>query len=1064
LDFDAKNWFEDLTSDEKRIWSNLDQPPYASFRGSSKLAKPEEGTLGWLIEYSDDINQDAQHPTEEPSKNLDSQKFISWRDSAKSECLLVTAPPGRGKSVLMNFVVGHLESRISEKSLSRSKILYYFCTIRNEEASRNANSVLRALIVQLCEHEQRLFRKIPPDFEKNSHLFHSASFESLFDLLEKMLQDDAYARIFCVIDGLDVYQEGMDDLITGLVRVFGSRKDAERPILKLLCTSRDVKAVSNSWRGSPRRILRCNGHDIDTFIRSRVESLKDKPEFTPKMKEMITTELRAKAGKTFLWIDVVIRKIESMDLPCIDNINAAINESAEDLDKLYCDLVTKAGKKDIRNARLLAVIAYAMRPLRLEELGDAMATDLQNRYTHYEQYSKTMIYFTPQLVFGTLGTLLDVIGDEVLFIHQSVRDYLRNQKILQEFIGFHPRLLLAHISMAYLSLEDFNRSVYWFMDIPLPTRFMLKYPLLKYAAHEWHNHIETAADIRDHDALCSMLKMILPPNNLRVEFWLKVRLSSYSIFRRGYHGRAVDLAILFDIGWLAELLLHKETGNIEFSLGYKILFRAANKQGAVLKVLLEDEKGNEIEMTDETVQAIARKHDHNMMNILLDRRGDDVHITEDVMIAAAGNPSEKVMMLLFHRRNEEIRITEEVMTKAATNYTYETGEKLMTLLLERRGKDVRITEKIVKEVARWAWDGKMMTFLLDRRGGDFQITEEVMKAAASSWADQEMIEILLDRREEEVKCTEEVMKAAARNRYAGLKIMELLLDRRGEEVQCTEEVMKAVASNEGAGLKIMELLLDRREKEVQCTEEVMKAVASNEGAGLKIMELLLDRRGEEVQCTEEVMKAVASNEGAGLKIMEILLDRRGKEVQCTEEVMKKVAHNREKGLKMMKLLFDQRGENVSITEEMMLACAEHWSGVQLMILLLERGGENLKISEKIVETAAGNWSDEVGMALLLDRLGRNFEITEELMLAAATNKCGIKVMILFLERGGKDVQVTKEMITMMKEYSLDGMGTRLEPLLDVFDRRENVQIKKELYQILVEAVKDKVFFPWGTAS
>ncbi|RYP39571.1 hypothetical protein DL767_002119 [Monosporascus sp. MG133] len=114
----AKRFQDNLTSEEKRSWNNLNLPPYSSFRNSAKLVKPEKGTLQWLIE----------------GKDLD-------------------PPPGQGKSVFSNFVLQHLESN----SPGDSKIIYYFCNIKNDEASRNANSILRALIVQLCENQQRLF-------------------------------------------------------------------------------------------------------------------------------------------------------------------------------------------------------------------------------------------------------------------------------------------------------------------------------------------------------------------------------------------------------------------------------------------------------------------------------------------------------------------------------------------------------------------------------------------------------------------------------------------------------------------------------------------------------------------------------------------------------------------------------------------------------------------------------------------------------------------------------------------------------------------------------------------
>jgi Cdc6-like AAA superfamily ATPase len=143
------------------VWNDLNQPPYASFRNSSKLAKLETGTLAWLV-HGEFVDHKPKFWNWSPSQqSLGMKDFTSWRDSNSSESLLVTAPPGQGKSVLSNFVVGHLGSRVPQEPPAAIKIIYYFCNIKNDEASRNANSILRALIVQLCEHQQRLFQTLP---------------------------------------------------------------------------------------------------------------------------------------------------------------------------------------------------------------------------------------------------------------------------------------------------------------------------------------------------------------------------------------------------------------------------------------------------------------------------------------------------------------------------------------------------------------------------------------------------------------------------------------------------------------------------------------------------------------------------------------------------------------------------------------------------------------------------------------------------------------------------------------------------------------------------------------
>lgn len=181
---------QDLKPEQQRVWNSLNEPPYTSFRHSSKLAKPEIGTLEWLVRPEADGQEPGFANTDFSQDNLTEQDFTLWKDSGKSESLLITAPPGRGKSVLSNFVVGHLQSRRHQESPTTTKVIYYFCNIKNDEASRNARSILRALIVQLCEHQQRLFQLFPSEYEKHGDHFFSASFDTLWHVFERMLRSD----------------------------------------------------------------------------------------------------------------------------------------------------------------------------------------------------------------------------------------------------------------------------------------------------------------------------------------------------------------------------------------------------------------------------------------------------------------------------------------------------------------------------------------------------------------------------------------------------------------------------------------------------------------------------------------------------------------------------------------------------------------------------------------------------------------------------------------------------------------------------------------------------------
>ncbi|KAI4154500.1 MAG: hypothetical protein LQ340_001657 [Diploschistes diacapsis] len=882
-----------LTDEESHLWLNLNRPPYSAFRYSSKLARPEKGTLEWLVQEKHANDNSELRANSMPEGSLCMKDFKSWRDSKESEILLISASPGRGKSVLSNFVLGHLERKIQEEPSPRSKVIYYFCNIRNDDASPNACSVLQALIVQLCEDYQRLFRILPSDYQKVSDRFFSDSFDTLWYTFEKMLQNDTYARVFCIIDGLDVYQE-MGELITKLNKAFSPRTEAKSRVLKLFCTTRPSKPILELLKPSKPKILRCNEDDLAIFIESRVSSLEET--FGAEIIQSIKDQLNEKAENTFLWLEVVTRGIRSIEMPTPSKIKDTIEDNPEELNDLYHLLVNSLVKKDKDKARLLAWVVYARSPLDLRALEDAMAIDLTKTYTSYEQCNPDKPSLKSETFHNVFGTLFDIVEDKVYCIHQSLKDYFESRNPLEEFLDRkHPRLVLAHVSMAYLSLEEFGH----------PSRDMNmllhKFPLLRYAANHWYSHIESAADITCSPPLQDFLKEIIPPNNLKTQVWMSEHVSK---IYPNYPSRISEVAIYFDIGWLAELLLNREPCGISDDFERNCLSQAMTRQGAVLEVLLKHERVLALTVTGGEVRFIARFQHFRMMKLLLDRRGTDVQITEEVVEAAARNDKNgrEIMTLLLDRRGADVQITEKVVVAAAGSWG--SGKDVMTLLLDRRGADVQITEKVAVAAAGNNESGKdVMTLLLDRRGADVQITKEVVVAAAENfWNAKDVMTLLLDRRGADVQITEKVVVAAAGNYWNAKDVMILLLDRRGADVQITEKVVVAAAGNSKDS---MTLLLDRRGADVQITEKVVVAAAGNHESGRAIMALLLDRRGADVQITEKVEVAAAGSWGSGKDVMTLLLDRRGADVEIAKEAVKVIAEHFDE--EVITLLPEQQG-------------------------------------------------------------------------------------------------------------------------------------------------------------
>jgi hypothetical protein len=426
--------------------------------------QPETHSLTWLLEKQADArpSTDFDSGTIEPARTEQSQKdlplsgsdFVDWRDRLQPSCLLITAPPGSGKSVLSNFVINHL---LTCEKLN-AKVIYYFCNIRVATAERTAEAVVRALIVQLCQHQPRIMDLLPNRFEQNSDDFHKASLSELWSVMKDMVDKSPVPRIYCVIDGLDVYETGMIDLVQKLGSFFSVTTSKGQPGIKLLCTSRPDREILLAWAGQPERQLRTHAQDLRIFVQSRIEELED---FRPEMRAAARSALEKDIGDdsqhggarpTFLWASVVVRRLRNLVVPTIAKVKREIEDSSQDLDQLFEGLILKIHTRAKEYTVVLAWVVYAQQSLRLRELEHAVAIGPACGYTSYEQLDENRPDFTPTSFRQDLGVLLDIIDDKVFVIHQSLQDFLTRTDLLERLITSAPRLYVVDSCIRYLLL------------------------------------------------------------------------------------------------------------------------------------------------------------------------------------------------------------------------------------------------------------------------------------------------------------------------------------------------------------------------------------------------------------------------------------------------------------------------------------------------------------------------------------------------------------------------------------------------------------------------------------
>jgi len=918
----------------KRLITALNAPNYTAFQRN--VENPASGTFQWFE------NEDV---------------FRSWVLEEKSSFLWIRGSPGQGKTVLSKFLLQRLQARNAHQPKDYMNI-YFFCYDQDGDL-RTVNSILRSLIEQLllgpCQ-----FRKPLAVLEKDPAKI-AKSNDTLWDTFKEMITFSTLNTIYCVIDGLDECEKGSEgnarvkllQWINTLLPTLPTAPD-DGPALKFLVTSRPITDISDELENVPCFDLKAHEKDLEIFVEKKMETLPRR--FYQVHREKAAKLLLEGAGGTFLWVSIVVKKLAQLEFPNDVEIEDTIKESPTDLDALYHDIFDQIMKGPTFKQKLVTWVAYGQRPLTLAELENALATQEDSKSERSTQRYK--VHLTPETLTSIFGVVLECTDNVVYLIHQSAKDFILKSHFptCSTFCKeFGPELYIAKICMTYLNFDDFKPDSHNTMDISAWKR---DYPLLDYAARNWYNHIRHESNVKQ---ISDLLFPIIEPKSSALRFWS----AAAGISGVNAIDHPLEVATNANIEWLARYILSGENTTVGVS-GDVLEYAASRGSTTIAKAALKSTgnivggeravkgvmsnknarmeviegfrsgqrritgevvaeaaknwvRGNqwvellttvdEVEFTEEAMEAIAKYFGENVMRQLL-KRGSGIKVTEGMIIAAAGNQKSgrdvmnvlidgpNVMKLQIHpavvdaaARNDmsgkdimgvllvsnKVTITEDAIIAAIRGFNVE----VMQQLLQRN--DIRITEKIMTELVKDKSQGNELTKIVLSAYPSLAITEPIITAAAGNWkSGKEVMELLLSKHPN-IEITEPVVTAAAENGKSGKEVMELLLSKH-PNIEITEHVMIVIARNFDS--RIMELLLSKHPN-IEITEPVMIAITRNFDS--RIMELLLSKHPN-IEITELVVTAAAGNWQSGKEVMQLLLSKHPN-IEITEPVVTAAARN-----------------------------------------------------------------------------------------------------------------------------------------------------------------------------
>ena len=419
--------------------------------------------------------------------------FKTWESSkldSESALLWIHAIPGAGKTVLASYLIDQARNTKGDNS-DGDPVLYFFC--KNADIDKNSPiAVTRALVYQLLQSpgltkRQEILRDLQL-LKATGGQPRAVGFKSLWSFFCKQCQNLPHATII-----LDAADECSDPnfLIPGLLNL------ARQGVARIVVTSRREPELVDAFKAVPS--LGIGADDLRDDIKVYLEYQVSKSAILSdlRVRSRIIRILNIRSKGMFLWVALMVKELESRST--VDEIESALATLPDGLSEVYERILlrlhnTLKPSRRVFCCRLLRWITLAKRPLRLDEIGEALKLE----YATITGDSR----FTPNLLCSArdlelaCGSLVTVQNQFIQLIHLSAREFLMTPsnpsplgQRLETFLidESEDSALIGSICVVCLSSCCAARQLS--EDNSAGASFWMAAPLLDYASLFWASHL-----------------------------------------------------------------------------------------------------------------------------------------------------------------------------------------------------------------------------------------------------------------------------------------------------------------------------------------------------------------------------------------------------------------------------------------------------------------------------------------------------------------------------------------------------------------------------------------------
>ncbi|KAK8246167.1 hypothetical protein HDK90DRAFT_461027 [Phyllosticta capitalensis] len=373
----------------------------------------------------------------------------------------ISGKAGSGKSTLMKFLFEHPKLRkhleIGSGGEAYLTLSFSFHKI-GHYLQRSLEGLLRSLLCQLIEH-------IPEDcpiYQRQA----SPTIPWTVMRLRSALSDciNAVPRVFICLDGLDEYapstgKTSADDREEHRLEIarFICEFAAMHSQLKLCVSGRPYDEFQRAFRRAPSLLLHeLTKHDIWTYINNRFSLIEDHywqativseedsnacRKFWGRLspREVLRDEVARRSSGIFLWVRLVVKRLEKQIRRARASLTEMIQSLARcsgELEQLFDDMWNEILPEDRKDGLIYIQLLQKKSPFsssfNLEFIACGTNPSIECRGSRDQEFQETfgelnvgrMKDRTKIRLEACCGQFIEIDGDHVHVIHQSVVDYL----------------------------------------------------------------------------------------------------------------------------------------------------------------------------------------------------------------------------------------------------------------------------------------------------------------------------------------------------------------------------------------------------------------------------------------------------------------------------------------------------------------------------------------------------------------------------------------------------------------------------------------------------------------